>query len=105
MDDDDSYEDNSGNSTDEWMEMEAEHPLLMDKFYCGDYDDNDNKDITVGDSGGTLDADCDDVDDYDDNDSDRNNNNHEEQEESDATQQYPKRTREQVVNDRYILKQ
>ena len=39
------------------------------------------------------------------NDSDRNNNNHEEQEESDATQQYPKRTREQFVNDRYILEQ
>ena len=39
------------------------------------------------------------------NDSNRNNNNHEEQEESDATQQYPNRTREQVVNDKYILEQ
>ena len=85
--------------------MEAEHPILMDQLYRGDYyDDNDNKDIATGDSGGTLDADCDDVDNDNDNDSDRNNN-YEEQEESDATQQYPKRTREQVVNDKYILEQ
>ena len=46
-----------------------------------------------------------DVNNNNDNDSDRNNSNHMEQGVSDATQQYPKRTREQVVNDRYILKQ
>ena len=51
------------------------------------------------------DVDDTDVDDDDDNNDDRNNNNHEKQEESDVTQQYPKRTREQVVNDKYILKQ
>ena len=33
------------------------------------------------------------------------NKNDNEQEESDDTQQYPKRTREQVINDRYISKQ
>ena len=64
--------------------------------------DNDDEDIVdVGSSAPGNN----DVDDDNDTDSDRNNNNHEEQEESDATQQYPKRTREQVINDRYILKQ
>ena len=38
-------------------------------------------------------------------DADANDADDDEQEESDDTQQYPKRTREQVINDRYILKQ
>merc|ERR1712238_350240 len=38
-----------------------------------------------------------------DNDADANDADDDEQEESDDTQQYSKRTREQVINDRYIL--
>ena len=126
LDDDDPYDDDTGISHKEWMEIEAEHNLILEDFFPGrdnkdnndtdqllvnffrdreNKDNNDNKDIAVGDSGGAFAADCDDDDDDGDNDSDRSNNNHEEQEKSDATQHYPKRTREQVVNDMYILKQ
>jgi len=103
LDEDDPYKDDSGISTNEYFQLDAEYDVLLEiKQHKKAIRDNDDKDfVDVGSSAPGNN----DVDDDNDKDSNRNNNNHEEQEESDATQQYPKSTREQVINDKYILEQ
>ena len=105
MDDDDTYADGTGISKDKWFELDAKYNLRLEiKQHTNAIIDNDDEDtVDVGKSGDPFDANVDD--DNDDDESGRNNSNHEKQEESDDTQQYSKRTREQVINDKYILKQ
>ena len=77
MDDDDLYDDDTGISNKDWLEIEAAHDLLLEikQQLCGrdNKDDHDNEDTTVSNSGGAFAADCDD----DNDDGDKNNNDHE----------------------------
>ena len=81
MDDNDPYDDDTGISTDEYFQLDAEYDVLLEiKQHKKAIRDNDDKDIVdVGESGASFDTD---VDDDDDNNDDRNNNNYEKQEES-----------------------
>ena len=77
MDDDDPYNDDTGISNKIWLEMEAEHDLLLEikqqLHGQNNKDNNDDEDTAVGDSGTAFAIDCDD----DNDDGDKNNNNHE----------------------------
>ena len=95
-DEDDPYNDDDDISNADFFQLDAEYDVLQEikqhKNVLRDNDDEDN--VEVGESEASSDADVDD-----------NNAADDEQEKSDDTQQYSKRTREQVINDRYILKQ
>ena len=94
MDDDDPLEDDEDIGA-EFFQLDAEYDVLQEtkqhKNAIRDNDDEDNVEVGEREASVNADADANDADD-------------DEQEESDDTQ-YPKRTREQVINDRYILKQ
>merc|ERR1712238_190728 len=94
-DDDDPFWDDEDIGA-EFFQLDTEYDVLQEikqhKNALRDNDDEDN--VEVGESEGSGNADADD-----------NVATDDEQEKSDDTYQYPERTREQVINDRYILKQ
>ena len=108
MENNDTYANDTGISNNKWFELDAEYifSLLEIKQHKNTIWDNDDKaTVDVGESVSSFDADADDKNDVAYDDGDRNNNSQEKLEASDDTQQYSKRIREQVINDKYILKQ
>jgi len=120
MDDDDLYNDEGDISNADFFQLDAEYDVLLEikQHKNAIWDNNDKDNVDVGESDDSVDADAEADDDHDDDDDDEEEeeeeeeedngdekNNYEKQEESNDTQQYSKRTREQVINDRYILKQ